>query len=83
MDKRSARQKWMDDHIGPPLYFSSECMLPVEVKEDGIVRPCGDCNCQVLAPRKAVAVGKGGMNLKTKAKVSAMQIAASITGRCV
>lgn len=83
MDKRSTRQKWLDAHIGPPLYYSSECMLEVKVSEAGIERPCEGCNCQVIAPRKAVAVGKGGMNLKTKAKVSAMQIAAAITGRCV
>lgn len=83
-DKRTALQKALWSRVGPPLYYSSECMLEVKVNSpDDIKRPCGDCNCEIIAPRKAIAVGRGGASLGTKAKVAVMQAAAAITGRCV
>lgn len=86
-DLRSRAQKKIDELIGPPLYYSERCKLKVEVSVEGgdvkIVRPCGDCGCQVIAPRRAVAVGEGGMNMTTRAAVAFRQVAAAITGRCV
>lgn len=86
MDLRSSFQKRMDDLIGPPLYYSGQCKLPVKVTVAGpdvtIKRPCGDCNCQVIAPRKAIAVGKGGMNLRARALTAINQWKAALTGRC-
>lgn len=88
IDKRTQFDKMMWDKVGPPLYYSSECLLavkvtPVENGEPLIERPCENCNCQVMAPRKAVAAGEGGLNFADKVKVSYWQIAAALTGRCV
>ena len=62
-DKRTAKDKWLWENVGEPLYYCSECLLSVDVKAvDGgeviIKRPC-DCNAQIIAPRKAVCVGEG------------------------
>lgn len=88
MDKRSDIQKRLDSIIGPPLYYSDVCKLSVGVKVDkggsvSITRPCGDCDCPVIAPRKVIAAGEGGLNFKDKAKVTFAQVAAALTGRCV
>lgn len=87
MDLRSPIQRKLDDLVGPPLYYSSRCKLPVKVateeNEVKIARPCGECACEVIAPRKAIAVGEGGVNLATKVKTTISQIAAAATGRCV
>jgi len=65
-DKRTAKDKWLWDNVGEPLYYCSECLLSVAVKvvdggEPIINRPC-DCNAQIIAPRKAVCVGEGMAN---------------------
>ena len=87
MDLRSPIQRKLDDLVGPPLYYSSRCKRPVKVTVAGaevrIDRPCGDCDCGVIAPRKAIAVGEGGINLAAKVKTAISQIAAAATGRCV
>ena len=86
MDLRSPIQRKLDEMVGPPLYYSARCQLPVKVttdKEVRIDRPCGDCACEVIAPRKAIAVGEGGVNLAAKIKTTISQIAAAATGRCV
>lgn len=88
MDKRSELEKRLDTLIGRPLYYCASCLRGVKVTlTDGepiIKRPCGeDCGHQVIAPRKAIAAGEGGMNFKDKVKLSYWQIAAALTGRCV
>ena len=86
MDKRTPHEKRMWDIIGPPLYYSKDCLKAVDVKDEGgvvtIKRPCGDCNCEVLAPRKAIAVGKGGASIATRATMSWWKLKALLTGRC-
>lgn len=88
-DRRSPLQKRLDEVIGPPLYYCSDCLCAVKVTprqghEPHIQRPCGeDCGHQIIAPRKAIAAGKGGLSLGNKIKVAGMQIGAALTGRSV
>lgn len=88
-DQRSTLERRLDEVIGPPLYYCSECLRAVKVtpragEEPLIKRPCGeDCGQQVYAPRKSILVGEGGMNVKDRATMTYRQIAAAITGRCV
>jgi hypothetical protein len=88
-DQRTPMQKRIDELVGPPLYYCGECLRGVKVKaveggEPEITRPCGpECGEAIIAPRRAIVTGRGGMSLSTKAKVVAMQAAASLTGRCV
>lgn len=90
MDQRTSFEKKMWDMVGPPLYYCSECLRGVKVKpmeagEEPIIERPNNCECraQVIAPRKAIAVGEGGMTLGQKIETKYMQIAAAITGRCV
>lgn len=88
-DRRSPLQKRLDEVIGPPLYYCSDCLCAVKVvpregHEPHITRACGeDCGHQIIAPRKAIAVGQGGMSPLTRLKVKASQIGAALTGRSV
>ena len=87
MDERSALERVLWAKIGPPLYYCAECLRTVKVKpmkdaEPVITRPCGHTG-QIMAPRRAICVGKGGASMGTRAKIGAMQIASLITGRTV
>jgi len=86
-DLRSPLEKKLDETIGLPLYYCSECLRAVKVTEGNppiTERPCTDCkDAQIIAPRKAIAAGEGGMNVKDKVKLSYWQLAALLTGRCV
>lgn len=88
-DQRTPTEKRLDEMLGPPLYYCADCLravgvTPREGQEPQITRPCKqDCGNQIMAPRKAIVVGEGGMNFATKAKVSAMQLLAALTGRCI
>jgi len=86
-DKRTATERILWERIGPPLYYCSECLLAVKVTavpghEPIVDRPC-ECSAQIMAPRKAIAAGEGGLNFKDRVKVSWWQVAAALTGRCV
>lgn len=86
-DDRSPLERLLWDKIGPPLYYCADCLRTVKVKpveggEPIITRPCGHTG-QIIAPRKAICVGKGGASIGTRAKIGAMQIASVITGRTV
>ena len=91
MDQRSALEKLAWEKIGPPLYYCADCLrsvrvFPVDGAEPVVDRPCGsECGKQIIAPRKAVVSGKGGMDLPltTRIAIKAGQIASSITGRSV
>lgn len=89
MDQRTAFERLLWDKIGPPLYYCKECMLrvKVEVKEGEEPKIIRDKRCthtgEIIAPRKAIMVGKGGANLATKAKISLSQNLSSLTGRSV
>lgn len=87
-DKRTELEKALWDKVGPPLYYSENCLLAVKVtarpgEEPLIERPCGNCNCQIIAPRKAMAAGKGGLTAMGRLKVKFWQWSAKLTGRCV
>lgn len=88
-DQRTELEKILDEKIGLPLYYCSECLRAVSVTpivggEPIVKRPCSDCkDAQIFAPRKAIAAGEGGLNLKDTIKVTGWQIAAALTGRCV
>lgn len=89
MDQRSAIERTLWQKIGPPLYYCADCLravkvTPVEGAEPLVVRPCGaDCAQQIMAPRKAITAGEGGLSFANKVRVRRDQIAAAITGRCV
>jgi len=89
MDQRTAIERTLWDQIGPPLYYCADCMRAVKVKardrqEPLIERPCKqDCGHQIMAPRKAITAGEGGLSFVNKVRVRRDQIAAAITGRCV
>lgn len=88
-DRRSPLQRKLDEVIGPPLYYCSDCLCAVKVtvregQEPAIVRPCGeDCGHQIIAPRKAIATGEGGLSLPDRIKVAASQLGSALTGRSV
>ncbi len=88
MDQRSAIERTLWDKIGPPLYYCADCLRavkvqPVEGAEPVITRPCKqDCGHGIIAPRKAITAGEGGLSFVNKVRVRRDQIAAAITGRC-
>lgn len=89
MDQRTAFEKRVWNLIGPPLYYCADCMRAVKVtvvegQEPLIERPCGpDCGTQIIAPRKALLPGEGGLNRMDSVKQKYWQLAAALTGRCV
>lgn len=87
MDARTPMERLLWDHLGPPLYYCAECLrsvkvTPVEGAEPIVQRKCQHTG-QIIAPRRAICVGEGGMSLPTRIKVAAMQAASAITGRTV
>lgn len=88
-DARTDRQKLLWEKLGPPLYYCSNCLLAVKVKaregqEPLVERPCkADCGHQIMAPRKAITAGAGGLSFVNKVRQRKDQLAAALTGRCV
>lgn len=87
MDARTKLEKQLWEKIGPPLYYCAECLLavdvtPVEGGEPIVKRKCEHTG-QIIAPRRSILAGKGGLNLSNKIKQAGYQMAAAITGRCV
>jgi hypothetical protein len=88
-DQRSELERKLDALIGPPLYYCADCLRAVKVEprigmEPIVTRPCeGACDKGIIAPRKAIATGEGGLNFTDRAKVAYWQVAAALTGRCV
>lgn len=85
-DARTPSEKILWEKIGPPLYYCADCLRAVKVvalegREPRVERKCA-CTGQIIAPRKAVVAGKGGMNLATRARVAWDQAKAAVTGRC-
>lgn len=86
MDARSPFEKKLWDIVGPPLYYCADCLLsvkvtPVEGAEPIIKRRCKHTG-QIIAPRKAVCAGKGGMSISAKTRSLWQQLKAATTGRC-
>lgn len=88
-DQRSAIERKLDEILGPPLYYCSDCLrgCKVEAREGQdpeVARPCGqDCGHQIIAPRKSILAGEGGLNFKDRVAMKWQQMAALVTGRCV
>ena len=88
MDARTNIQKFLDAHIGRPLYYCEECNLSVDVStiegEVVIKRQCEHTG-RILAPRKSILSGKGyaGLSNVDKIKTKYAQLMANLTGRCV
>ena len=88
-DQRTAIEKRLDETIGPPLYYCAECMravkvTPIKGAEPKIERPCTDgCSNQIIAPRKSILHGEGGLNFKGQTIRLYLIVAAALTGRCV
>lgn len=88
-DQRSTLERRLDDLVGPPLYYCSDCLRACKVQaregeEPVVTRACGaDCGHQIIAPRKSILAGEGGLNFKDRVTVQWWQMAAKLTGRCV
>ena len=85
-DERTPAEKFLWDKLGPPLYYCAECLravkvTPVEGQEPKIERKCAHTG-QIIAPRKAVCVGEGGMNLSDRVLEAWDRTKAAVTGRC-
>lgn len=73
--------------LGPPLYYCADCLLAVDVKpveggEPVVKRKCEHTG-QIMAPRKSILAGKGGLSFTNKVRMGWYQLAATLTGRCV
>ena len=86
-DLRTPLERAAWNFVGPPLYYCAECLLrvrvmPVSGAAPDIVR---DSRChhsgEIIAPRRATLVGKGGVSLATRLRVKAHQTGARLTGR--
>lgn len=86
-DERTPTEKWLWEKVGPPLYYCADCLravkvTPIEGQEPKIERKCAHTG-QIIAPRKAVAVGQGGASAGTRARIAWDKAKADLTGRCV
>lgn len=85
-DERTPLERTLWEKIGPPLYYCAECLRGVRVtvrdgQEPEIVRSCGHTG-EIIAPRKAVCIGKGGASISTRAHIAWDRAKAAVTGRC-
>jgi hypothetical protein len=86
-DGRTSMEKLLWKWFGPPLYYCEECLRAVDVqavenKEPRITKLC-DHAAPIIAPRKSILAGEGGLNASDKVKLLWWQSAAKVTGRCV
>lgn len=85
-DERTAMEKRAWDLVGPPLYYCSECLRMVKVTtidgEHTIERKC-DHTAEIIAPRRSILAGEGGLSLANKARMTWYQLASWLTGRTV
>ena len=83
-DERTPGEKRAWELLGPPLYYCSECLRKVDIKERGIVsRRCDHHTAQIIAPRRSILAGKGGLSFTNKVRMAGFQLGAALTGRCV
>lgn len=82
-DGRTALEKAAWNLIGPPLYYCADCLVGVDVTHSD--PPVVKRNCQhtgqIIAPRKSILAGKGGLNFANKIKMAAYSLKSGITGR--
>lgn len=82
-DGRTAGEKLAWRLLGPPLYYCEHCLRRVEVMDGEVVRACDHTEARVIAPRKAIVAGEGGLNPANKARLAWWQLASKLTGRSV
>jgi hypothetical protein len=61
IDQRSSGERLAWKLFGAPLYYCGDCMRKVKVVGSEIQRSCGHGG-QVIAPRRAILAGEGGLN---------------------
>lgn len=84
-DGRNVAEKLAWSLIGPPLYYCEDCLVGVDVtvvegKEPIIKRHCEHTG-RIIAPRKSILAGEGGLNFVNKIKMASYQLKSSLTGR--
>lgn len=84
-DGRNATEKLAWRLIGPPLYYCKECLVGVDVtvregQEPIIKRHCLHTG-EIIAPRRSILAGEGGLNFVNKIKMTAYQWKSMLTGR--
>ena len=84
-DDRTAGERLAWRLLGPPLYYCAVCLKRVDVTGDPPVvqRNCTHDGGQVIAPRKAIVTGAGGLNPTNKVRLAWWQVGAKITGRSI
>lgn len=84
-DERSPGEKAAWRLLGPPLYYCADCLRKVKVtggESPVIARPCEHTG-PVIAPRRAIVAGEGGLSPANRVKMACYSAAAAITGRNV
>lgn len=83
-DERTALERAAWRLVGPPLYYCEHCLRRVEVSADNVVtRTCEHHDARIMAPRKSILAGAGGLSTFNKARMAWWQAAAKVTGRSV
>lgn len=86
-DARTSFEKTLWALIGPPLYYCATCLKAVQVKAvtggEPVVKWDCECKGQIIAPRKAIVAGEGGLNFTDNMKEKTSQLFSALTGRCV
>jgi hypothetical protein len=84
-DDRSYGERMAWRMLGAPLYYCEDCLRRVNVAGDPpeVVRSCDHADARVIAPRRAIVHGEGGLSPANKLRMSAYKIASAITGRVV
>ena len=84
-DTRTAGEKFAWKMLGAPLYYCEDCLRKVDVSGHPAVvkRSCDHLEARVIAPRRAIVAGEGGLSPINKAKMAFFTAAAAVTGRNV
>ena len=84
-DERTQGEKLAWKLLGPPLYYCAVCLRRAHVDGEPPVvrRTCSHDDGQVIAPRKAIVAGEGGLNPVNKVRMAWWQAGAKLTGRCI
>lgn len=80
IDDRTEGERLAWKLLGAPLYYCGECMRTAHVSEGVIKRKCSHTG-EVIAPRRAILVGKGGLTPANRATQAFDKAYSAITGR--
>lgn len=82
-DERTNGERLAWRFLGPPLYYCATCLRRVHVTGEPPVvqRTCSHGDGQIIAPRKAIVAGEGGLNTANKLRLAWWQAGAKLTGR--